>query len=67
MTRSSLAKPWASSDEFTAWLYQFALARVPSAAELTLAREALGEKPTAAGIQDLLWAVLMLPEFQLVR
>ena len=36
-------------------------------AELTLAREALGEKPTAAGIQDLLWAVLMLPEFQLVR
>ena len=61
------AKPWASSDEFTTWLYQFALARVPTAAELTLAREALGEKPTAAGIQDLLWAVLMLPEFQLVR
>jgi hypothetical protein len=27
----------------------------------------LGEKPTSQGVQDLLWAVLMLPEFQLVR
>ncbi|MFM8471597.1 MAG: hypothetical protein ACKODH_16805, partial [Limisphaerales bacterium] len=61
------AKPWVSTDEFTLWLYQFALARVPTTAELALAREALGPKPTAAGVQDLLWAVLMLPECQLVR
>lgn len=62
-----LAKQWASSDALTHWLYQFALARVPTSAELTLAREVLGEKPTGQGVQDLLWAVLMLPEFQLVR
>lgn len=62
-----LAKPWPSSDALTTWLYQFALARVPTSAELTLAREVLGEKPTSQGVQDLLWAVLMLPEFQLVR
>lgn len=62
-----LAKQWSSSDALTHWLYQFALARVPTAAELTLAREVLGEKPTSQGVQDLLWAVLMLPEFQLVR
>ena len=62
-----LAKPWPSSDALTQWLYQFALARTPTPAELSLAREALGEKPTSQGVQDLLWAVLMLPEFQLVR
>lgn len=62
-----LAKPWPSSDALTQWLYQFALARVPTPAELSLAREVLGEKPTSQGVQDLLWAVLMLPEFQLVR
>lgn len=62
-----LAKSWPSSDALTQWLYQFALARAPTAAELNLAREVLGEKPTAQGVQDLLWAVLMLPEFQMVR
>ena len=62
-----LAKPWPSSDALTQWLYQFALARVPTPTELSLAREVLGEKPTSQGVQDLLWAVLMLPEFQLVR
>lgn len=62
-----LAKPWASNDALTQWLYQFALARPPTTAELALAREVLGEKPTAQSVQDLLWAVLMLPEFQLVR
>jgi hypothetical protein len=62
-----LAKQWPNSDALTHWLYQFALARVPTSAELALAREVLGEKPTSQGVQDLLWAVLMLPEFQLVR
>ncbi|MBI5802989.1 MAG: DUF1549 domain-containing protein [Verrucomicrobia bacterium] len=62
-----LAKQWPNSDALTKWLYQFALARVPTTAELSLSREVLGEKPTSQGVQDLLWAVLMLPEFQLVR
>ena len=62
-----LAKTWPNSDALTQWLYQFALARNPTPAELGLAREVLGEKPTGQGVQDLLWAVLMLPEFQLVR
>ena len=62
-----LAKPWPGSDALTEWLYQFALARAPTPAESALAREVLGEKPASQGVQDLLWAVLMLPEFQLVR
>lgn len=48
-------------------LYRHALSRAPTAAELATARELLGEKPTQQGLEDLLWAVCMLPEFQLVR
>lgn len=62
-----LAKQWPSSDALATWLYQFALSRIPTAAELSLAREILGEQPASQGLQDLLWAVMMQPEFQLVR
>lgn len=48
-------------------LYRHALSRDPSAAELATARELLGEKPTQQGLEDLLWALCMLPEFHLVR
>lgn len=48
-------------------LYRHALARNPTEAELATAKELLGEKPTQQGVEDLLWAVCMLPEFQLVR
>jgi hypothetical protein len=58
------AKP---PEEFVDWLYQAALARGPSDAESAVALELLSSPPTTAGYEDLLWAVLMLPEFQLVR
>jgi hypothetical protein len=64
-----LARPSASTapDTLINSLYQNALSRSPSADELALAREFLGEKPDANGVADLLWAMVMLPEFQLVR
>ena len=49
------------------WLYQAALCRDPSAAELAAARDSLGTQVTAESIADALWAVLMLPEFLSVR
>lgn len=61
------AKEWASPDSLVKWLYEFALCRAPTPDELKLAREALGPKPAEPAVQDLLWAVVMLPEFQLVR
>ena len=61
------AKSWDSSDALTTWLYRAALSRPPSADELACARQLLGEKPAEPGVQDLLWAVCMLPEFQIVR
>jgi Protein of unknown function (DUF1549)/Protein of unknown function (DUF1553)/Planctomycete cytochrome C len=61
------AKTWASSDEAVRWIYEFAYSREPSAEELAAAREALGATLKPEGVQDLLWAVCMSPEFQIVR
>jgi hypothetical protein len=44
-----------------------ALSRKPVGAEREAAKRLLGEKPTTESVADLLWAVVMLPEFQLVR
>ncbi len=47
-------------------LYEQAVGREPTGAELDLAAEMVGEKPTPDGTEDLLWAMAMLPEFQLI-
>ena len=55
------------SNDFVPTLYQKALGRKPSDRELQLAREMVGQPPQPAGVEDLLWAVTMLPEFQLIQ
>jgi hypothetical protein len=54
-------------DRITAWAFRVALARPPTSAESAAARELLGESPSAERVADLMWAIIMLPEFQLVR
>jgi hypothetical protein len=49
------------------WLYQSALSREPTDEERKIALELLGSTPTEEGVQDLVWLVAMLPEFQLIR
>ncbi|MCL4207405.1 MAG: DUF1549 domain-containing protein [Pirellulaceae bacterium] len=56
-----------AADEVIARLFAFALARTPTDDESTAARDLLGDRPAAQDIEDLLWAVFMLPEFHLVR
>jgi hypothetical protein len=49
-------------------IFQKALSRTPNADEKSIAVEMLGSsKPTADRIQDFLWTIVMLPEFQIVR
>jgi hypothetical protein len=62
-----LTKKWESPDAFTNWLYSYAVSRPPSQSEIEGARELLGPALNAQGIEDLLWAVCMLPEFQIIR
>ena len=47
-------------------LYATALGREPTANESATASELLGPSLTTEGVEDLLWIVAMLPEFQLV-
>jgi mono/diheme cytochrome c family protein len=47
-------------------LYQRALGRKPTTLELELAQNIIGKPVQPAGVEDLLWAVTMLPEFQLI-
>ena len=49
------------------WLYASTLSRLPTTDEKAVAIELLGYPPTEQGVEDLVWAVIMLPEFQLVR
>lgn len=60
-------KEWRDSDELVDWLYRFALSRPPTADERAAIAAELGEKLTEKNVQDVLWAVLMLPEFQFIR
>ncbi len=48
-------------------IFKTALGRLPTPAEAKAVREILGESPTESSVADCLWAVVMLPEFQLVR
>jgi hypothetical protein len=48
-------------------IYQRSLSRKPSEAEKQVALEMIGQAPKAEGIADFLWAMAMLPEFQLIN
>jgi hypothetical protein len=59
--------PKASADVLIDRIWTRALCRKPTAEEMTTARDVLGKSVTPESLADLLWAVLMLPEFQLIR
>jgi hypothetical protein len=47
-------------------LWQRALLREPTRQELQVALELLGQPVRPQGLEDLFWALVMLPEFQLI-
>ncbi|HEX6984273.1 MAG TPA: DUF1549 domain-containing protein [Planctomycetaceae bacterium] len=55
------------ADDLVTHLFRSALARDPSDEERALAAELAGSPPTPEGVADLLWAVVLLPEFQHVK
>jgi hypothetical protein len=61
------SNPKATPDALAMLVFVRALSRKPTPNELAAAKSLLGEKPSAESVADLLWAVVMLPEFQLVR
>jgi hypothetical protein len=63
---ANLAAEKISSRDLIRRLYEQGLGRKPSSAEARLADEVVGKKVQKEGVEDLLWAMAMLPEFQLI-
>jgi hypothetical protein len=61
------AKGIQDSQELVERLYTHLLARKPTVGERKIAVEMVGVKPAAPGVEDLLWALLMSPEFQYIH
>ena len=66
------AKRWVDErgkdpETLTRRLFLVALGRGPTPTELAASKELLGTSATPEGLHDLLWAVAMLPEFQLIE
>lgn len=55
------------SDIIIEEVYEKALGRKPGQEEIAIAKETLGESPSTESIQDLFWAVMLLPEFQVIH
>jgi mono/diheme cytochrome c family protein len=48
-------------------VFRQGLCRPPTRQELAMTLELVGDKPRAEGVEDLLWSVALLPEFQLTH
>ena len=66
-SRQILDQHGPQADALLRWMFEASLSRSPTSEETASALEMLGEKPTAESIADCLWAIVMLPEFQLIR
>jgi mono/diheme cytochrome c family protein len=55
-----------NEERWVADIYLRALNRKPERGEVQLARQLAGKPVRADGVEDVLWAVTMLPEFQLI-
>ena len=55
-----------TSDLLVKELYRKSLGREPQPKELSVAQKIVGTKPSVEGIQDLVWAIALHPEFQLI-
>lgn len=62
-----LTRDWKSSDALIDYLYVSALSRSPNKGELELARTVMGTNRSVEGLEDFLWSLILLPEFQLIR
>ena len=65
-SKQLLGQEHASTTELIKAVYSRGLSREPTAGELKTLSGLVGTPASAEGVQDLLWAILMHPEFQLI-
>jgi hypothetical protein len=61
-----IAEQKLEADPLIAKLFASAFGRAPTQSERELSKDLLGSPVKATGVEDLLWAMLMQPEFQLI-
>jgi hypothetical protein len=59
-------RSYRNTTEMVTAIYQKALNRAPTKKELDVSIKALGNNPSTDAVADLLWAIALLPEFQLI-
>jgi len=59
-------KQYPASDKLVRTLYWQALGREPAPKEMAVAQKLMGNTPSVESIQDLVWAIALHPEFQLI-
>jgi len=57
---------YVTSDRIIQEIYSRALGRAASLSEYQVAKKLLGAQPSNEAIEDLFWAILLLPEFQII-
>lgn len=62
----SWKQKYKNSDTIIKEIYMRALGREVEAREFKVAKKLLGDKPDTEAIQDLFWAIMLLPEFQII-
>ncbi len=62
-----LSRKWEGPAPLVRAIFRRALSREPTPEEQRIATDLVGSPPTKKGVEDLLWAVAMLPEFQLIH
>ncbi|MEP6662472.1 MAG: DUF1553 domain-containing protein [Verrucomicrobiota bacterium] len=62
----SLAKKLITHQSSLPKLYEQALGRKPTAAEIKLSEEIVGQPVKKEGVEDFLWVMTMMPDFQLI-
>ncbi len=61
-----LMEKFKTNEQIINELYRTTLGRYPEKSEMEVATEVLGPLPKEERIQDLIWAIVLLPEFQLI-
>ena len=59
-------KNYRESDLIIKEIYRKALGREPQPKEFKVAKQVLGDSPGTEAMQDLFWAIMLLPEFQII-
>ena len=62
----NLKKKFQTNEEIINELYKVSLGRYPEKSEIKAATDILGTLPNEENIQDLIWTIVLLPEFQLI-